>query len=1234
MNNILKKIVAIATIASSLVMMAGPAVAITIEELETQIADLLATLTSLQTQLAELKGETPTVTGCTITSFDRNLSVGMTGDDVKCLQIVLNSATDTQLADSGVGSSGNETSYFGPLTKAAVIKFQEKYASEVLASWGLTAGTGYVGSTTRAKLNVILGGIPAGCDCTAWVAGACVAGMRTYTRTCTPAACALESKSETDATCAVAAGLTVALSANTPASATVPANDTTAAANVPVTKVDFTAGSEAVTVTGLKVERTGLCLDAAISSVKLFDGSVQVGTSQSLGSTHKASFSSISIEIPANTTKTITLAASLTAETDYSGSVFKLSIGSASDITTTADITGTFPIIGNSMTTNSATTIGTAIMYNGAEGTRNTSDLTVDPSDVDVRFTQVKITAGSAEGLVVNQITAVKNGTAASADVKDIKLVNDTSGVTLGTVASLDADGRAVFSDLGVSVAKGASVELSVLATMDGGSGRTITFDLHDGVSYTTDITGASYGFGITPTVANNGFCDNTSGSGVGTTCQAQSINQGYLTCQLSASTPATGNIALGGSEIELFAMDCTAYGEAINVTSTVIVLTPAGDGSGSDWTNVVGYDGDGNALFGPQDADTGANAADTMTFTDAYTLPMGTTTIYVKGNLSSSAEADETVVISLTAGTITAKGASSGKTTYTTSSGTTVPPAAAITGKTQTILGPATAVVTAAVPVAGNIVLNAQDAIFAYFDLDCSASGEDVKVTTIVTTDTVTGGTGAYTGVNNLELWDGDTRLETTSSTATNAATVTFTLKVPLRITAGTSKRLTLKADVVNRTASTTHQFKIANTTDHVISTGYGTGTAVTETYSGSGQVQTISAAGTLQVTVSADRAAAAQFVAGTTGNSMMTYRLYANYENIDITAFYIATTGTTAKADIDNVKVYFDGEIIGNPAGYALDSGGDALVSLSSGTMVVKKSTYHTLALKADLVDKINLEENATLEIGLGTGDSYDDTDWGASGAYSTAESCSGDTSNSYCYYYMTATGVGSGDTVTRETINSTGVTTTGVVAASYVHRLHDGVLVVSLNSASPSGSATPGGNKEVLRLDLQAVGDDIEINEMELCVAGTAAVTGTGSFTIKSSDLGTTYATVTSGDSESYWDTVIGSADYYIMDPGTTNASCISIGDNGGYTAGSNMVDFSTTIEISAGTTKTLRMFGDTTGADSTKILQLSLQPNSSSTYRATTSGIEWQNNDGEDIDNTLSKNLPVTGGSLTY
>lgn len=82
----------------------------------------------------------------------RDLYPGSQGADVRSLQEYLNAKGFT-LATSGPGSPGNETTYYGALTTAAVRRFQEAHFQEILSPLGYFSGTGICGPSTRAYIN-------------------------------------------------------------------------------------------------------------------------------------------------------------------------------------------------------------------------------------------------------------------------------------------------------------------------------------------------------------------------------------------------------------------------------------------------------------------------------------------------------------------------------------------------------------------------------------------------------------------------------------------------------------------------------------------------------------------------------------------------------------------------------------------------------------------------------------------------------------------------------------------------------------------------------------------------------------------------------------------------------------------------------------------------------------------------------------------------------------------------
>jgi len=114
------------------------------EELQTKINTLEELITLLKESLKNQQ--------LSCQKFEYNLFYGQrNNNEVKCLQSFLkDQGTD-------IYPEGLVTGNFLSLTKAAVIRFQEKYASEILKPLDLGEGTGFFGLRSRAKVNELLG---------------------------------------------------------------------------------------------------------------------------------------------------------------------------------------------------------------------------------------------------------------------------------------------------------------------------------------------------------------------------------------------------------------------------------------------------------------------------------------------------------------------------------------------------------------------------------------------------------------------------------------------------------------------------------------------------------------------------------------------------------------------------------------------------------------------------------------------------------------------------------------------------------------------------------------------------------------------------------------------------------------------------------------------------------------------------------------------------------------------
>lgn len=861
-----------------------------------------------------------TSTGGSCPALSRNLQVGSTGADVMALQVYLNSNASTQVAASGAGSPGHETTTFGPATKAAVIKFQTAHS--------VSPQSGYVGPLTRAAIAANCGGTSTG-------------GTTGGTGT--------------------AAGTAVVSAAAQPANAIAPAN----ASRVPFTAFTVTANGAPVTINSVTVQRQGPSLDTDFSGVVLVDAStgIQLGTARVLDANHNATIGT-PITIPAGSSKTFWVAGNISA-TPGSGDVASFAVTA---VNTASTVSGSLPIVGASNTMNSSLTIGTASITTSSFDPNTAGSQPIGTTGY--RFTGFRIQAGSAEDVTLKSITWYQSGSASGIQ-NVVTVVNGTSYPT-----TLDSTGRyySTVFPTGIVIPKGQQLDVYVQGDL-GANTTANTFAEFD-IYRSTDIylVGNTYGYGITPTVtASTGAYQSGSShptifvSGTNPTPFMQgstvTVTAGQFSTIQNATSVGAQNIAVNVPNQPLGGFQTNLTGEGIQVQSLAVHFTVT---SGmSPLQNVSLVDENGAVVSGPYNAVANSATTQTVTFTGAINFPTGTHTYTLKGQLQSTTTNGATVQANTNPSSdwTNVTGQTTGNTVSISQS--------TITMNTMTVQAVALKVANGTTPTSQAVVAGGQNIQFATIQLDASQSGEDVRLSsvplTITTNDTIA-------KLSNCQLWNGTTALNTgtyvingSNLGSTTGEKVTFNFNNSLTVPKGTVMALSLTCSLSSSaTSNSTYVWAADPTTTDWSPVGVTSGSSVTGlTVSGTAPTMTVSSGATLAISTDPSSPAYSLVAGGSTGVTLDVIKFHPSNEGVNLQKLGLQLTNTASSSASDLSQVYvYAGNGVQTTAGAAVAPGtllgtlvftGGATTGTSTLSQIVQLpvNVDSTLVIKGDVAD-----------------------------------------------------------------------------------------------------------------------------------------------------------------------------------------------------------------------------------------------------------------------------------------
>ncbi len=545
--------------AAAIVPVAG-AQTLTVEQLQAQINQLLALISQLQGQLAAQTGGTTGGAVAVSCSFTRDLTLGSTGDDVKCLQQTLN-ANGYQVSASGAGSPGNESSYFGPATRAALAKWQ--------AAKGVTPSVGYFGPLTR---NAIASAV---------VVPTTPGTTTPGTTTPPPANVVIPSS-----------GIAVTLAADNAGAGAVPKG----ASGVKFLKFNV-AGTGTLDSLVFKREGIGATTDFVSGSFNLMQGDTRLTSGKTLNSTtHEVSFPGLKLTLN-NEVKTLTLIADIAAgSTTGNRNYMKLVSGEGTPAAPT--ITG---VTGNLMEI-AGQTVG------GLDPTSGAAPANPRIGQKEALLQEIIFTASSTEDVIIEKIAVVETGTIQNEHLSNFKLkVNDE---TIGTADSIGTKDLITFVlSKPYTIEKGQQRTFKIYGDISGKARANDTIIIRFDTSSDIRAIGKQYGYPVLPTIG---------GLDADGDADTLTISGGQVT--ITFNGPIAGDVSLRGQDQTVFDFTLASQNE-VEIKNLRFHATTTGLESGEGFMDMKVWDVEKNAVV---TSATDVTISTDVTFTDVINMAAG----------------------------------------------------------------------------------------------------------------------------------------------------------------------------------------------------------------------------------------------------------------------------------------------------------------------------------------------------------------------------------------------------------------------------------------------------------------------------------------------------------------------------------------------------------------------------------------------------------------------------------